>query len=227
VGEVYSTVVKVRMLRIAHIADVHVRNLSRHDEFRHVFIDFVKQCKEKNVEHIFIGGDSFHTKTSGMSPECINFMCWWLTALAEVAEVHVTLGNHDFNLMNKTRQDAISPIVEAIDNPRVHLYKFSGTYEIVPGYILGVYSLFDPENWENVRPVPNKVNIACYHGPVSGAMTESNWLIEDGITVDFFKGWDFVLLGDIHKLQFLGARDVVLEIDEQDLHRYPGAEVLS
>ena len=147
--------------------------------------------------------------------------------MAEVADVHITLGNHDFNLMNKARQDAISPIVEALGNPRIHLYKASGTYEIVPGYVLGVFSLFDPENWDSVKPVPDKVNIACYHGPVAGAMTESEWLVdEEGITVDFFKAWDFVFLGDIHKFQFLAARPTELTIDERDMHKYPGAEVI-
>jgi hypothetical protein len=214
------------LIRIAHIADVHVRNLSRHPEYVEVFTAFVKRCKEQKVQHIFVGGDLYHTKTSGMSPECIEFFTWWFTELASVAEVHVTLGNHDFNLSNKTRQDAISPIVSALQNPRVHLYKDSGAYEIAPGYVLGVFSLFDPENWDNVKPVPGKVNIACYHGPVWGASTESDWLVEEGTTVEFFRGWDFCLLGDIHKFQFLAGRDVELEIDEADLGKHPEAVVL-
>jgi len=214
------------MLRIAHIADAHVRNLTRHDEFREVFLDFVEKCKAQRIEHIFIAGDSFHTKTSGMSPECINFMCWWFTLLASVAKVHVMLGNHDFNLTNKSRQDAISPIIEALNNPKIVLYKVSGTYEMAPGYTLGVFSLYDPESWVNVKPIPGTVNIACYHGPVKGAMTEADWMIEEGITVDFFKEWDVCMLGDIHRLQFLSARSVEITIDEDDLTKYPGAEVI-
>jgi hypothetical protein len=34
------------------------------------------------------------------------------------------------------------------------------------------------------------------------------------------------MLGDIHKLQYLAHRDVELEIDECDLSKYPGAEVI-
>jgi len=214
------------VIRIAHIADIHVRSLSRHDEYREVFEAFVDSCKDVKVQHIFVGGDTFHTKTSGMSPECIDFMCWMLNSLASVAEVHMTLGNHDFNMANLSRQDAISPIVEALRNPRVHLYKKSGTYEFVPGYCWCIFSLFDEEGWRDVEPVPGKVNIACYHGPVRGATTESDWLIEEGLTVDFFERFDFCLLGDIHKMQYLGTRLVEMEVEESELHRYPGAEVI-
>lgn len=214
------------MLRIAHVADIHVRSLSRHDEYREVFTAFAKRCKEQGVDHIFVGGDTFHTKTAGMSPECINFMCWLFTELASVADVHLTLGNHDFNMMNLTRQDAISPIVDALNNPRIHLYKQSGVYEFAPGYNWCIFSLFDEGSWDAVKPVPGMVNIACFHGPVWGATTETDWLIEEGITVDYFKDYDFVMLGDIHRHQFLAARPVELTIDAKDLDKYPGAEVI-
>lgn len=214
------------MLRIAHIADVHWRGLSRHEEYRQVFEAFVAQVKANDVKHIFVGGDIFHTKTSGLSPEYIEIMTWWLEALASSAELHLTLGNHDGNLVNLTRQDAITPIVKALNNPKIHLYKDSGTYEFAPGYNWCIFSLFDEQGWKAVKPEPGKINIACYHGPVWGAKTESDWLIEDGLTVDFFNDYDFAFLGDIHKTQFLGYRDVEIVIDSEDLGKYPGAEVL-
>lgn len=214
------------MLRIAHIADVHWRGLSRHEEYREVFTAFAKQVKERKADHIFVGGDIFHTKTSGISPEYIEQMSWWLTTLADAAEVHLTLGNHDGNLVNLSRQDAVSPIVDALKNPRIHLYKKSGIYEFAPGYNWCIFSLFDEESWDQVHPVDGKINIACYHGPVWGAVTETDWLIEEGLTVDYFKRFDFCLLGDIHKTQYLGGRDSTLVIDESDIGKYPGAEVI-
>lgn len=215
------------MIRIAHIADVHWRGLSRHSEYREVFTAFAKLVKERKAEHIFVGGDIFHTKTSGLSPEYIEQLSWWLTTLADAAELHLTLGNHDGNLVNLTRQDAVSPIVEALKNPRIHLYKKSGVYEFAPGYNWCIFSLFDEENWEQVQPVEGKVNIACYHGPVWGAVTETDWLIEEGLTVDYFKRFDFCLLGDIHKTQYLGGRDSTLVVNESDVGKYPGAEVIA
>lgn len=213
-------------MRIAHIADIHIRGMSRLEEYREVFTAFAVRCREQRVDHIFVGGDVWHTKVSGISPEYIDFMCWWLTTLSDVAQLHLTLGNHDGNLANMSRQDAVSPIVATLNNPRVHLYKRSGVYEFAPGYNWCVFSLFDEQNWDRVKPEPDKVNIACYHGPVMGAQTETDWLVEDGLTVDFFKGYDFCLLGDIHRTQFLAYRDIELVIDKANLSKYPNAEVI-
>ena len=196
------------MLRIAHTADVHIRALSRHDEYRQVFKAFIEDCRSQKVDHIFIGGDIFHTKVTGISPEYIEILTWWLDEMSKVAPVHMVLGNHDGNLSNLSRQDAVTPIVEAMKNPRVFLYKKSGTYNFAPGYNWCVFSCFDEEGWKDVRPVPGEINIATFHGGVKGSYSETGWEIEeDRITTDFFKDYDFCMLGDIHRQQFLGYRD--------------------
>lgn len=195
-------------MKIAHTADIHIRGLSRHEEYRQVLKAFTDDCEAQKVDHIFIGGDIFHTKTTGISPEYIDFLTWWLNYMSRIAPVHMVLGNHDLNLSNLSRQDAVTPIVEAMKNPRVFLYKKSGTYNFAPGYNLCVFSCFDEEGWKDIHPVSGDVNIATFHGPVRGSVTETGWDIEeDRITADFFKDYDFCLLGDIHKQQFLGYRN--------------------
>jgi DNA repair exonuclease SbcCD ATPase subunit len=176
------------------------------------------------VDHIFVGGDIFHTKTSGISPEYIEFLTWWLTEMAKVATVHLTLGNHDGNLVNLTRQDAVSPVVAALDNERVKLYKKSGTYEFHPGYAWCVYSLFDEEGWKDVAPLSGCVNIACYHGPVRGSVTEVGWELEDGLKLDFFDAYKYIFLGDIHKAQHLALRKGS-DGEEKPYCSYPGTPI--
>lgn len=207
------------MARIAHTADIHIRALSRHDEYRFVFQKFIDDCREQNVDHIFIGGDIFHTKTTGISPEYIDFLSWWLTEMSMVAPVHMILGNHDGNLVNTSRQDAVSPIVDALSNPKVHLYKQSGVYKIQDGINFCVFSLFDEPGWCNVKPVDGDTNIACYHGPVWGCKTESDWEVEEGIQVKFFDAYEFTFLGDIHKRQHLAYRD------GKPIMSYPGTMI--
>jgi hypothetical protein len=214
------------MVRIAHIADIHVRGLSRHDEYTTVFKAFADDVRSQEVDHIFVGGDCFHTKTTGISPEYIEWFVWWLKELSNVAPLHLTLGNHDGNLTNMSRQDAITPIVDALNNPKVHLYKRSGIYQFAPGYNWCIFSLFDTEGWDKVKPVPGDINIACYHGPVWGAKTETDWAIEEGLKIEDFKEYDFAFLGDIHKTQFLDYREIEIDIDESDLVKYPGAVIV-
>lgn len=214
------------MLRIAHIADVHWRGLTRHDEYREVFEALAEDMRSQHVDHVMVVGDIFHTKTIGISPEYIEQMTWWLKLLAAAAEVHLVLGNHDGNLVNLSRQDAITPIVNALQQPNIHLYKDSGVFQFAPGYNWCIFSLFDEAGWKDVKPVKGDVNIACYHGPISGAKTASGWEIEDGLPVEFFSEFDFAFLGDIHRLQYLGHRDIELVVKEEDLGKYPKAKVL-
>jgi len=206
-------------MRIAHIADIHWRGLSRHDEYREVFSAFVESCHVNKVDHIFVGGDIFHTKTIGISPEFIEQISWWLNSLSRVAPTHLILGNHDGNLVNSSRQDAISPIVSALNNPNIHLYKKSGTYQFAPGYNWCVFSLFDEDGWSTVAPVPGSFNIACYHGSVLGSVTETGWDIKEGLAVDFFDKFDITLLGDIHRRQVLSYKHGVPRI------AYPGSTI--
>jgi len=214
------------MFKIAHIADLHIRGLTRHEEMRVCFERFYEKCRTEKVDFIFIGGDIFHTKTRGITPEFIDWMNWWLTSMSQIAPVHMILGNHDGNLSNVDRQDAISPIVAALALPNVFLYKKSGVYEFAPGWNWCVFSLFDEEGWETVKPVKGAINIACFHGAIRGAVTDMNFEFEGDTTAAYFKDYDFVMLGDIHRFQFLDIREYETIIDEKDLHLYPDAEII-
>jgi len=197
-------------MRIGHLADIHVRGLSRHDEIRTVIEAFCLTAKARGCDHIVIAGDIFHHKCGGITPESIDIMTWMFRSMSETgARVHVTLGNHDGALSNFTRQDAISPIITAIADPNIVLYKQSGVYQMESGVNLCVYSLFDREGWDAVAAVEGDYNIAVYHGSVAGAVSEDGWVLKSEVSVQWFedKKFDLVLLGDIHKQQFLGYRE--------------------
>ncbi len=52
---------------IIHIADVHIRNLKRHEEYRSVFEKVYDVCRKKVEENkntiIYLAGDIVHAKT--------------------------------------------------------------------------------------------------------------------------------------------------------------------
>ncbi len=200
------------MIKIAHFADVHWRSLTRHEEYRASFLDAFTKLRELAPDVILIAGDIVHSKTQGISPELINNLVWWFQELSKIADVHVTLGNHDGLILNPDREDAISPIINAISNSqdtrhKIHLYKQSGVYHLGNksnvDYELAVFSCFDEAGWGSLAPKPSAINIATFHGPVRGSKTDENWSLEGDIKTDFFDGYDYVMLGDIHKQQFL------------------------
>ncbi len=190
--------------KCAHFADIHFRGLSRHDEYRKVFTLAFEKLRELKPDVIFLGGDIVHSKTQGISPELIEILRWWLSGLADIAPVHLILGNHDGLMMNEDRLDAITPIIRTLDNPRIKLMKGTGVYSTpVEGFNWCTFCCFDTKSWGELRPPETGTSIALYHGPVNGSLTDQDWEINgDSIKVDFFSDYDYVMLGDIHKRQF-------------------------
>jgi predicted MPP superfamily phosphohydrolase len=123
----------------------------------------------------------------------------FLKNLADVAPTYIILGNHDGNLKNEHRQDAITPIAKALNHPHLHLLKDAGEVVIDDEWAFNVLSVFDEDNW--MMPTdPDRINIALYHGSVSGVKTDTGWVMTHGDhPIEIFRGHDFALLGDIHK----------------------------
>ena len=192
-------------VKIAHIADVHWRGLSRHDEYRKTFEIFFEKCRKLEPDYIYIGGDIVHSKTQNISPELISNLSWWFTEMAKIAQVVVILGNHDGLMLNADRMDTVSPIIQALDNERISFYKESGTFPLKnhPGFNWCVLSCFDTANWKKARPKKGDINIALYHGAIWGSHTDMDFMLEGDDNIDIFKGFDFAMLGDIHKRQAL------------------------
>jgi len=193
-------------MKILHTGDIHIRGLSRHEEYKESFEKMNVMAREIKPDIIYVGGDIVHSKTQGISPELIDLVQWWFTSLAEIAPTHIILGNHDGLIKNKDRQDAITPIVNALNNPNIYLYKKTGNYPIAgyeDEYVWNNFSCFDEENWDQIEYEDGKINIALFHGAVRGAKTDTDWTIEGEVNVDFFDRFDFALLADIHQRQIV------------------------
>ena len=190
-------------MKIAHIADTHIKNLKYHEDYRACFEQMYEILREQQPHYIVHCGDIAHTKTQ-ISPEFVEMASDFFTNLSKIAMTFVILGNHDGNLKNSSRQDAITPIVKALDTPYIRLLKNSGETSLAYGNIvLNVLSVFDRDNW--VQPTdPDKVNVALYHGAISNCQTDAGWTMEHGEdNLSIFEEFDFAMLGDIHKRQFL------------------------
>ena len=203
--------------KFAHISDVHWRSLKRHDEYRTIFTEMFVKLQQESPDVIFIGGDIVHSKTQGISPEIIENLNWWFTSLSKIAPVHIILGNHDGLILNEDRQDAISPIISAINDSNIYLYKKSGIYPTgLDNINWCVFSCFDQKNWSKIKPDSNAINIACFHGAVMNSKTDTDWQLEGEVSLDFFDDYDFGFLGDIHKRQYL---------DKDKRIAYPGSPI--
>lgn len=202
-------------MKFAHISDTHIKNLKYHYEYKIVFDKLYQELRQRDIDYIIHTGDIAHTKTQ-ISPEFVEMCSDFFKNLAEIAPTYIILGNHDGNLKNSNRQDALSPIVSALNLDNLHLLKDSGEIHLNEKFCLNVLSVFDRDNW--VEPTNyDKINIALYHGSISNCKTDMNWTMsfgEDEIYI--FEEFDFAMLGDIHKRQ---------KMDEEGRIWYAGSTV--
>lgn len=203
-------------MKFAHIADTHIKNLKFHYEYNIVFDKLYETLKEEKVDYIIHCGDIAHTKTQ-ISPEFVEMCTKFFRNLADIAPTYIILGNHDGNLKNSNRQDALTPIAEALEHPRLHLLKNSGEVVLDDFAALNVLSVFDEDNW--IAPTdPTKVNIALYHGSISGVKTDTGYIMTHGEhPIEIFEGHDYAFLGDIHKTNQI--------LDDEGRIRYCGSTV--
>ena len=204
-----------KLNKILHVADIHIRNYQRHKEYREVFKKLYKSAKELPTDSIiYVAGDVVHNKAD-ISPELIALTSEFLKKLADIRPTIVITGNHDTNLNNSSRLDALTPMIANLNHPDLHYLKDSGVYKIA-GVHFTVFSIFDhPSTFIKSDSFVADIKIALFHGPVKSSKTDIGYEVTgDEYTAGLFKGYDLSLLGDIHKRQY---------VDKEKTICYPGS----
>lgn len=207
--------------KIIHIADIHIRNFQRLEEYTFKLNELNEKIKEeikgcsKDEIRIILAGDINHSKNS-VSNELIAFVSTWIRQLEEFGRVIVISGNHDLMVGNMSRIDTLTAIFTASQfKNAIHLDSYLG-YEsgIVPddNVTWALYSIFSDFRRPNIeqakKDFPDNTVIGLYHGTIIGATLNNGTTIDSGVDGDLFYGCDFVAAGDIHKRQELKRGDV-------------------
>jgi DNA repair exonuclease SbcCD nuclease subunit len=195
-----------------HIADIHIRLYKRHDEYKEQLIKFfdgVKEDMEKNKltyneVRIVVVGDVVHSKVT-MSPELIDIVSWFFTECTKISPTVLILGNHDFLANNLDRMDALTPILNNLNDPNIHFYRHTDCY-LDDNIVWCVYGHMEGSQRPNIDEAkekygPDKKYIGLYHDPLVGLKTSIGYEFETGQDISIFDGLDGVMCGDIHKYQ--------------------------
>jgi len=137
-----------------------------------------------------------------MTPELIHMVTWTLSNCAKICPTIVLIGNHDFLENNLDRVDALTPIIDTMDNENIMYFKNPGVVEDENINWI-VYSLMNHNKRPDFTPDINKLNVGLFHGPIQGLVTDMGFAFDDGYNTNEFVGCDLVLAGDIHKHQVL------------------------
>lgn len=203
-------------MRIFHISDIHIKNFKDHDQYEQVFEQFYEKIKELKPDLVINTGDTAHTKLS-ISPAWVQVTANFYKRVADLCPFHTILGNHDLNLKNIEKLDALSPIVSALNHPSIYLHKYSSVVPIgeLDFYVL---SIVDPQNWLYPPEKDKRTSVALFHGSVKGVLTDSGWALEEGeYDIETLNRFDYALGGDIHKEN--------QSLDDTGRKRYAGSAI--
>jgi DNA repair exonuclease SbcCD nuclease subunit len=185
--------------KLVHFSDLHVKLFKDHEQYRKILENAIKQWKELKLDRIVFTGDLVHSKNQ-MTPELIEFVAWILTECANIAKTIIIPGNHDFLVNNIERLDALSPIIDSLNNKNIVYYKDRGVYED-DNVSWCVYSQYQG----NIPPdisTAKGIKVGLFHGPIQGMTTDLGYDFGDhAYDTEKFDGLDIVLCGDIHKRQ--------------------------
>jgi DNA repair exonuclease SbcCD nuclease subunit/ABC-type dipeptide/oligopeptide/nickel transport system ATPase subunit len=192
------------VLKIAHLSDTQIRNFKRHKEYKESYDNLYASLRQKGPDVIVVVGDIAHTKTQ-ISPEFVDLCADYFRNLSNIAPLVIIPGNHDGNLNNLARLDALSPIIQALNRGNIYYFKHSGVFYHSSPINFVVFSCFD-NDWPTKEQIPkDAINIGLFHGMVNGAILQNGQEVQDSPHKlnDFLDKVDYLMLGDIHKMQIL------------------------
>lgn len=194
---------------IYHLADIHIHVLDRHSEYRKVidsFVEAIKYEKDKLDKKglVVICGDIFHVRDKLIS-ETILLFDYFIEAICCIVPIVMIPGNHDTFQNNTKRLDTLTGILT--------IKKYDNFYYVnEPGQMLhfkGLSFILNVDGHFIKDPIVpnNNRKVALYHGMITGSRLDNNTIItedsKNSIKLNTFENYDLVLLGDIHKRQFL------------------------
>jgi len=190
--------------KIAVISDLHVKNNSRHQEYREYFSFIKNKLNELCPEYILFCGDLFHSKTT-LTPEAIFLAREFLVTLDSIQSckrVFIILGNHDCNEKNLEKLDAISITIENTCN-KTEFIRHTGIHLMPNRDVLFCgFSILDKDVWQShidhVAKINCPIKIGLYHGPLKGAKTDLGFVFTNHDDISKYDNFDFMFCGDIH-----------------------------
>lgn len=197
---------------IYHLGDIHIPgSIEREKEYETVLERTISVIfRDKRKKMVVICGDLFHDKTKPYQEANIlarNFM----QGLGDICETIIIQGNHDVNIDNENRKDSIKSALNQLKTVYpIHYLTENKIYKI-NGINFGLTKM------TNEKPtfvgIKNlfELYIGLYHGTLYKSRTDEGYEFNDLLKIKAtdFKEYDIVMLGDIHKYQYLNKEKTI------------------
>ena len=209
---------------IFHLSDLHIRNgdntYSRYEEYREVFkktiISITNNITKFNLIFedfiIVITGDIFHNKNV-IGNYGLFIYREFIQSLSNIGRLYIISGNHDYDQSDINKPSLVYS--STFDIPNVFVLNTSTSFVIddIGFSFVSIDKTLDIyRNSGRIQDLPPfplitekvKYKIALFHGSFASAKLYNGSSIEETFNpypLEWVQGFDYVLLGDIHKRQ--------------------------
>lgn len=191
--------------KIFHVSDIHIvsRNyVNIKFSFAQLMDAIIKVNGYKKNCILVIAGDVFDTKTH-ITTDDIELFNKIMGNLDKFGIRTIIIpGNHDYNVNSKCKMDNISVLLQKTSYENIICYSETGVY-VKWGVEFHIFSPIDKKIPENKKS--RRFKVAVLHETVKSATFDNGIVVEESRFNKTFlsTSYDIVLLGDIHKPQFL------------------------
>ena len=196
---------------IYHISDIHIRNQERHEEYRHVFNNLRNEIKkDSNEKIIVITGDVFHEKCN-LSPESIILFKEFISRLNKLGTIIIIDGNHDVNINNDKRKSGICASLKRLNTSGTIHYLNQDNLSVKIDNINFILTVMDKQVLKIENKKEDEIYIGLYHGTLYKSKIDNGYEIDNEkyIKAGDFKEYNLVMLGDIHKHQYMNKEKTI------------------
>ena len=190
---------------IIHIADIHIhaKNYARIEYAWKELIDRIIEHNHFPHElYLIIAGDVFEYKTKVTGKDIDVFHLMMQSLRDNQIKTFIMPGNHDFS---DTSTNLIHSLLRASCDKDIMIVS-STTTTMIDNLMITTYSPLDKQ-----IPLPSirdnndtKSYIAIVHEPIKKCQFDNGMIVENArLSVEDFISYDIVIMGDIHKPQFL------------------------
>jgi DNA repair exonuclease SbcCD nuclease subunit len=197
---------------IIHISDVHIKKQNdRHNEYKAVFNNLFKNLMETiqyETSVIVITGDTLDNKND-LSPSQISLTKYFFINLSKITDIILILGNHETNNIDI---DSLQPILQKLRTKNKIYILTKDKFYTYNNLCFGVTTMSRKKvlNYKEEKVnLKAKVKIGLYHGIIHGCSNDEGFIFNSNTQIfnmKDFNCYNYTLLGDVHKHQFLNKK---------------------
>lgn len=186
-------------MKILRVGDPHAK-VSNLAEMKALVLFIIETAKKHKVDRIELLGDLFHTHAV-LRLEVLDFWTWALSALSEVCETVVLVGNHDLSGNHNSHTSALS-VFGLMNKKHLRIVEKPIVYGEF-GYVPYIHSADDFISAAKQMAALGAKVLVC-HQTFTGSKFESGIYAPDGIDPTSLPAFIHIISGHIHSEQQFG-----------------------